>query len=825
MFLDSFFPERIIKLIFISAALLFSIYVTGAEASRERIRVGIYDIDPLCKTEETEKGGGIFIELLRHIASEERWELEYVGGSSEECFERLARADIDLIAAAPYSKGKAEDYDFTRETVFSTWGQVYAPEKRNIGSVLDLSGLSVGVVRDDSYNQGMREMLERFNIQCKFIEFNHSGEVFKAIKKGWVDAGVVDRLYGVQHQSEYVVQGTPIILSPVELRFAAAKGQNRNLIHILDYHLKKLKGDPHSIYHDLVNQVFGVPKNAGISGWLLWGMGIALAMTFMVGAANFFLKRQVNIKTAQLSRKNEKLNTEIRMRREARKALSQSEVRYRSLVENTLDGYFIFEYPSGEILFLNQRICELFGYTEGEAYQMSLWDFISPKDREALKKDLQPGSGGKSLERAPYTCTAVRGDGSTFCAETSTSVVNEQGRTVIQGTLRDITERERLKQHLQHTEKMEAIGTLAGGVAHDFNNLLMGILGNASLLKMGLYPGHAHYERLSHIEEYVVSGSTLTRQLLGFARGGKYEVRELDLNEVVKKTSHMFGRTKKEITIHASYQTGFWTVAADQGQIEQVLLNMYVNAWQAMPDGGHLYLGTEHVTVGEEHVRARQGKQGEYIRISITDTGLGMDKKTQKRIFEPFFTTKALEKGTGLGLASAYGIVKNHGGFIDVYSEKGKGTTFCVYLPVTKPKMMGRDLNRKEQAEIQKGEGTVLFVDDEEMVSEVGACILEKIGYHALVARSGEEALKVYKDKEKAIDMVLLDMIMPGMGGGKTFDELKRIDPQVKVILSSGYSINAQATEILNRGCRGFIQKPFDIATLSRKLREVTRAS
>lgn len=812
----------ITKLILIWVVFLSTVNMGWAEIPKEPIRIGIYNMDPLCGTEVEANHGGLFMELLRHIATLEKWDMDYVGGSAEECFKRLARGDIDLLAAAPYSKTKADAYDFTRETVICTWGQVYCYEKANIASLLDLSGLTLGVVRDDPYNQGLRKMLEQFNIQCKFIEFKHSDEVFKAILKGWVDAGTVDRLYGAQHQSKYGVKGTPIILSPIELRFAAPKGHNRNLLDILDYQLKKLKDDPDSIYYGQVNKILGVPGNSRISKWLLWGIVMALGMTLMAGGANFFLKRQVRIKTAQLSRNNKKLHTEIRMRKEAREALSQSEGRYRSLVENTLDGYFIFEYPSGEVLFLNQRICDLLDYTQKEAHQKSLWDFISPKDREKLKKGLQPQIDGRPSDRVPHTCTAVRKDGSTFHAETSTSVVNDQGITVIQGTLRDITDQDRLKRHLQHAEKMEAIGTLAGGVAHDFNNLLMGILGNASLLKMDLDSDHAHYERLSYIEEYVQSGSALTRQLLGFARGGKYEVRELDINEMVAKTSHMFSRTKKEITIHTAYEADSRRVAADKGQIEQVLLNMYVNAWHAMPDGGHLFLGTENVTVGEEHIRARQGKQGEYVRISITDTGSGMDKKTQKRIFEPFFTTKSIERGTGLGLASAYGIIKNHDGFIDVYSEKGKGTTFCIYLPATKQKAIARDLKWKEEMEIQKGEGTVLVVDDEEMIVEVGACILEKIGYHALVAKSGEEALKVYKEKEHSIDMVLLDMIMPGMGGGKTFEELKRIDPGVKVILSSGYSINAQATEIINRGCRGFIQKPFDIATLSRKLREVS---
>ena len=813
---------RFIKLIFLAFALSCPAHVTWAKGPREPIRIGIYDIEPLCETAVKGKERGFFIEIIKHIAEQEQWNIKYVSGSSTECFKKLDRAEIDLLAAAPYSEKRAGDYDFTRETVISTWGQVYSRTKAGIGSLLDLSGLTIGLVRDDPYNQGMRETLERFNIRCGFVEFSHSAEVFKAIEKGWVDAGTVDRLFGAAHQAEFGLERTAIILSPVELRFAAPKGKSRNLIEILDYHLKRLKGDPHSIYYGLLNQIFGMPGNSGISRWLIWGIGLALVLTLLALGMSFFLKQQVRSKTAQLSAKNDALNTEILKRQETREALSQSEARYRSLVENTLDGYFIFEYPSGKILFLNRRICHLLGSTREEAQRRSMWEFISRKDQTPLKEKIQRLLDKRSQDAKPYAFTAARKDGSTFLAETAASVTKDHGKTVILGTLRDITEQEALKRHLQHAEKMEAVGTLAGGVAHDFNNLLMGIMGNAALMAMDLDATHPHYEKLRHIEEYAQSGATLTRQLLGIARGGKYEVKALAINEVVEKTSHMFGRTRKEISVHTDCEKLPWIVEADQGQIEQVLLNMYVNAWQAMPSGGDLYLKTENVTVGEEHIRAKQGKQGEYVKISITDTGVGMDEKTRKRIFEPFFTTKEMGRGTGLGLASAYGIIKNHGGFINVYSEKGSGSTFSIYLPAVKPEAGRSCGNQSVERAIQKGEGTVLVVDDEEMIVDVGTCILERIGYHVLAARSGEEALKIYREKDALIDMVILDMIMPGMGGGETFERLKEIDPSVKVLLSSGYSINGQATEILKRGCRGFIQKPFTMVELSRKLREIT---
>ncbi|GAG21264.1 unnamed protein product, partial [marine sediment metagenome] len=254
------------------------------------------------------------------------------------------------------------------------------------------------------------------------------------------------------------------------------------------------------------------------------------------------------------------------------------------------------------------------------------------------------------------------------------------------------TEKKRLEAQFQAAQRMEAIGTLAGGLAHDFNNILMGIQGNTSLILLHKTSTHPDYERLKGIEEGVKSGAELTRQLLGFARGGKYEVRPTNLNELIENQNHMFGRTKKEITIRGKYEDKPWTVEVDQGQIEQVLLNLYVNAWQAMPGGGDLYIETENVTLDEDYAKPFNMEPGRYVKISVTDSGVGMDEATQQRIFEPFFTTKEMGRGTGLGLASVYGIIRNHGGIISVYSEKGKGTTFEIYLPVSQ-----RELIKEEE--------------------------------------------------------------------------------------------------------------------------------
>ncbi|MDD2670853.1 MAG: PAS domain S-box protein [Syntrophales bacterium] len=410
---------------------------------------------------------------------------------------------------------------------------------------------------------------------------------------------------------------------------------------------------------------------------------------------------------------------------------------------------------------------------------------------------------------------------------TATALYDSKGNLVgAIELIRDITEtrtseqsRKQLEAEFLQAQKMEAIGTLAGGIAHDFNNLLMGIQGYTSLMMMDMDQDHPNFKRLKSIEEQVLSGADLTRQLLGFARGGRYEVKPINLNEVVEKTSTMFGRTKKEIKVSRMLGEDLWKVEADQGQIEQVFLNLYVNAWQAMPGGGELVLATENSAINEGFAGPFYFKPGRYVKISVTDTGVGMDEKTRQRIFEPFFTTKEMGRGTGLGLATVYGIVKGHGGVINVFSRKGEGTTFHIYLPAAEeePAEIAQNISH----EILKGNETILLIDDEETVVEVSREILETLGYRVLSASSGAEAVEIYRAKKDKIDLVILDMIIPEMGGERIFEELKNINPGVRVILSSGYSLNGQAVRIMEQGCDDFIQKPFSMRELSKKVRDV----
>jgi CheY-like chemotaxis protein len=324
------------------------------------------------------------------------------------------------------------------------------------------------------------------------------------------------------------------------------------------------------------------------------------------------------------------------------------------------------------------------------------------------------------------------------------------------------------------------------------------------------------------VERLIQSGSELTSKLLGYARKGKYELKFIDLNKIIKESSATFGRTRKEIVILTDLAEDLYPIKADGSQIEQVLINLFINAADAMPGGGDLFLQTANVTHNEMKGSPYTPKHGKYIMIKVKDNGTGMDQETIERIFQPFFTTKDMGLGSGLGLASTYGIVKGHGGYIDVESEKGQGSVFSIYFPATEA-LVQQDSVVSER--IVEGDETILLVDDEEMILDVGVQFLEKLGYSVLEAKGGKEAIQIYQENKDSIDMIILDMIMPDMGGSEVYDKIKVIDPEVKVLLSSGYSVEGQATEILKRGCNGFIQKPFNLKSLSGKIREVLNKS
>ena len=510
--------------------------------------------------------------------------------------------------------------------------------------------------------------------------------------------------------------------------------------------------------------------------------------------------------------------TDITARKKSEEALRESEERLRAILEANPDPVIVYD-MTGHPQYVNPAFSEVFGWTFDELNGQRI-PFVPDSEKEitagGISEIYQFGKTARmetkritkqgTLVDVSLSASAIRGPDGTPVG----MVVN----------LTDISEKKVLEAQFQKAQRMESLGTLAGGIAHNFNNMMMGIQGRVSLMLMEKAPDHPDVPHLKEVEKYIAYAKELTNDLLGFARGGQYDVVPTDLNKLIEEENRMFSSTKKEIHVNNDFDKSLTPVDVDRGQIRQVLMNLYLNAWQAMSGGGELYVSTENVLVDDVYAKRYKVQPGRFARISIRDTGCGIDAETREKIFDPFFTTKQVGSGTGLGLASAYGIIKNHGGFISVYSELGKGATFNVYLPASDSELSDEApaaLSKK----IEFGEGRILLVDDEEIVREVGQQMIESLGYSVIPVGNGSEALEVYRKEKDRIDIVILDMIMPGMSGSETFEQLKEIDSDIKVLLASGYSINGEAKDILARGCKEFIQKPFSIDSLSNKIRKI----
>jgi two-component system cell cycle sensor histidine kinase/response regulator CckA len=509
---------------------------------------------------------------------------------------------------------------------------------------------------------------------------------------------------------------------------------------------------------------------------------------------------------------------DITAKKEAEKELKETRKFLESVIEYSMDGIIVCD-PTGSILSVNSAVENMSGYSRKELTNQHI-SLLAPEDKRIRREILERQSRLFTNGVANFEATWEKKDGSRIDIEQSVSFIkNDKGDNVAGVSIaRDITEKKSLERQLLQSQKMETIGTLAGGIAHDFNNILGGILGYSSFIKTLIKEENQVYKYIDTIEASAIRAADLTSQLLSFSRGGKYESKALDINKTIEETLRiLYSSIDKSISIKTMLNPQLLNVEGDANQIQQVFLNLFVNARDAMPGGGTLQIETKNVYLDEAFCKTHLGaKPDQYVYIAISDTGIGINQETLDRIFEPFFSTKGQGKGTGLGLSVVYGIIKNHSGYINVYSELGKGSVFKVYLPAS-----SKPILEEEEAEISnvKGEESILVIDDEEVIRDLVEEGLEDFGYTVLTAENGEIGINMYKDKDREIDLVILDLILPRMSGMITYEKLKEIDPEITVLLSSGYSQRGQAQELLDRGVQGFIQKPFRLKELAREIR------
>jgi PAS domain S-box-containing protein len=520
---------------------------------------------------------------------------------------------------------------------------------------------------------------------------------------------------------------------------------------------------------------------------------------------------------------------DITERKQAEGALRQSEEKYRNVLENIEDGYYEVDI-AGNFTFFNDSMCQIYGYPREELMGMSDRQYT---DQENAKKLFQAFNKvyrtGESTEELDWEI--IRKDGARRSIEASVSLIEDSSgnRIGFRGLIRDVTERKRaeeekatLQEQLRQSQKIEAIGRLAGGIAHDFNNLLTVIKGYSQLSLIELKEGDPLKGNIEEVKKAADRAADLTRQLLAFSRRQILEMRVLDLNTVLRDLDKMLHRLiGEDIELVTVFTDDLGRVKTDPGWVEQIIMNLAVNARDAMPSVGKLTIETANVELdgayARDHIAVTPGR---YVMLSVSDTGVGMTPEVRQQVFEPFFTTKEKGKGTGLGLSTVYGIVKQSGGNIWVYSEPGQGTTFKIYLPrVDEP--LEEIKERVVKEELPHGSETILVVEDEEEVRKLAVRILQRQGYTVLDAPDGDGALVICGERKDPIHLILTDVVMPGMSGRQLADRLGSFHPEMKVLYMSGYTDNAITHHgVLEKGMN-YIQKPFTVDGLIRKVREV----
>jgi len=530
-------------------------------------------------------------------------------------------------------------------------------------------------------------------------------------------------------------------------------------------------------------------------------------------------KEQLETELKNLRRRVADLETLEEKHRRVVQALGESEERCRLLVQHAQDGIFILQ--DNRMKYANPFTAAVTGYTEGELAGIRVTDLIHPDDRNRVTEKFRGAGGGGPLP-GTLSFRVLNRTGDIIHVEVNAAPISWEDKPAFLCLARDITAQTKLDAQLQYVKKMDAIGTLAGGIAHDFNNYLQGISGYMQLLMMkrDLTDREQHY--LVQMEKSVERAALLTKQLLIFGRKEESKLKPVNLNEVLHQAYKLLVKTLPE-AIHLDLDLSDYLepINADAVQIEHIMFNMALNAKDAMPDGGKFRIETRDVFLDEKYCETHVGvKPGAYVQMTLADTGHGMTPETLEHIFEPFYTTKGVGMGTGLGLSIVYGIVQSHNGHITCESERQKGTTFRIYFPALESTTESRVAEPARDVHLYGGE-TILLVDDETTILDIGVNILEQFGYSTLTARSGEEAVELYRTRGKEIGLVILDLGMPGMGGEQCLQEILKINPEAKVVIASGYAASQTVKYLMEAGASGYVSKPYRLENMLKKIREL----
>ena len=845
---------------FLSALLLAAGCLCLQAAPRRVVKVGVFPHAPALFMAEDGTAKGFYADMLREVAARQDWELQFRPGTWQEGLDRAKAGEVDIITSVARTPERETYLDYCQAPAFTVWSILYAHPGSGILTVLDVQARRVALMKGDVNGQHFRELCEKFNIPVTYLEVGSFVDVMRAVEAGQAEAGVATNIFGYAQERNFRVERTPVVFSPFDTFFATGKHRNADLLAALDTYLAEGRKNPDSDYHRAINQWLALQVRTGLPPWVLRvGLSTIAAPVLAVLLALAF-RRQVDRATARIQELNVGLQREL-----AEKQRLEDQILHVASGVSTSFGDTFFQnlvrhlaQASGaDAAFLGEAVLEhgvkrihtLAVFMDGAPAENFNYEQAGSPCEQALKGDICviasgvqerfPSQGmlrdlrAEGYVGAPLIDSHQKVQGFLAVVHRRPLSAPKEAASLLSifasraaGELeRRHSEEDRalLERQMQHAQKLESLGVLAGGIAHDFNNLLTAMLGHMNMAQTKISPESSAQPHMESLERIIHRASDLTRQMLAYSGRGRFVVRPYDLNQVVHEVTHLLEVSiPKKISLRFDLAPDLPTVEADAAQIQQVIMNLVTNASDAIGDhDGTIRLCTSILHLDRTYLdQVFQGQNlepGTYVSLEVSDTGCGMSREVLDRIFEPFFTTKIT--GRGLGLSATIGILKGHRAGMRIYSEQGRGTTFKLLF-------LACGAGQTEEATpallpALSHSATLLLVDDEEIILEAATAMIESLGLKVITATNGLEAMEVIKRPDLQVDVVLMDLTMPHMDGREAFQAIRRLHPNMPVILSSGYNEQESIQAFTGRGLAAFLQKPYTLRSLRQTVFEV----
>ncbi len=791
------------------------------------LKVGVYNNKPTIFMGEDGVPGGLFIDILENIAEQEGWKLKYVAGHFSEVFEKLRLGEIDLLPAVAFSEEREAFIDYNYTTVMANWAELYTPKNQKIASFKDLEGKKIAVKQGDIHFQAIKDLVERFNISCRFFETDEYDTVFEMLQADYVDVGVVNRLYGNRKKAEYNVEATPVIFNPIEMHYAAPETRNELILNKIDSYLALFKNDMNSIYYQSINRwlvVDGI-ETLRLPGWVKNLLLLVGFVSVLLVGTTLFTRDQVKRRTRQLERANIKLSEEI----EQKKRVEEKLRKIARVMEASSDAVALID-RSHHHLFCNSSYLKMTAITQENLVGLPLPVLLGETFfKNELELPINQCLQGKIVQIQTVFPHSAEGRGAWNVTLSPYSFdENHQEGYVI--AIRDVTEQVELERSLKTAQKMEVIGTMASGVAHDLNNILSGIVSYPELLRRTLPPDSPLENPLITIEEAGKRAAAVVSDLLTLARNAASVKEPIDINKLITElvsSPEWKGLAKQhpQVSLIVDLKADEATVNCSQVHIRKCLMNLLNNGLEASaPDGKVTLLTTNAQQTDSDSAESGGTKNLPDLIICISDTGSGIKSKDLEHIFEPFYTTKKLGRsGSGLGLSVVWNAIEEHNGTISV-ENLHPGAAFELRLPVIQAVEITDSGEAKTDIHSYRGSGNILVIDDEPELLEITGGIVKMLGYSVTTVESGEDA--IVHLQEQQFDLILLDMILKdGMSGYETYRKILEIRPEQKAIIISGYASSEEVKKTLQLGASSIIKKPYTLDDLGKAITNVLNSA